>query len=159
MTSTRLIKTDAAAPVANLALAALAWSAAAAGLMLGVGPLTTALVVLAGPLFAFVVVGHLASRGVVMTCLVTAIGVGVVRASGVPADLGAIGLLAVLGFAAFAAGNLADALLAPAVETAAIASPPGRWVTIVVESTSTVQHAPMMPGRRSPRRRPTSNAA
>ena len=63
-----------AADPGDAAIAALAWAAASAGIVLGGKPLWVALVVLAVPMLAFVAFGHLAGRGAVIACIASALG-------------------------------------------------------------------------------------
>ena len=108
-------------------IAALAWAAVSAGIVLGGKPLWVALIALAIPMVAFVAFSHLAGRGAVMACVASALGVGMASTSPGASAWGAIGLIGLIDLAALVGGLTAERM-APAVEVGR-----GTWMTIVVQ--------------------------
>jgi hypothetical protein len=90
----------------DLTIAVLAFGSASAGIVLGGPPLLVALIALAWPLAAFVACNHLAGRGAVMVCLISALSAGMVTTGASPWS--AVGLLATIDLMAFAGGLVAD---------------------------------------------------
>jgi hypothetical protein len=118
--------------VGDLTIAALAFGSASAGIVLGGPPLWVALVALAWPLAAFVAYGHLAGRGAVMVCLISALAAGM--GTGGASAWSAVGLLATMDLMALAggvvAGRMAPVVTIPAAP-ALIAIPISQHITFV----------------------------
>jgi hypothetical protein len=116
----------------DLTIAALAFGSASAGIVLGGPPLLVALIALAWPLAAFVAYGHLAGRGAVMVCLISALAGGMGTGGG--SAWAAVGLLATIDLMALAGGLVADRM-APVAKVAAqpefVAMPMSQQVTFV----------------------------
>jgi hypothetical protein len=114
----------------DLLIATLAWVAASAGLLSGGTALWVALVILAIPMAAFVVFGHLAGRGAVVACLASAFGMGMVVTGPGASPWAAIALIGVVDFAALVAGTAAVRMVPATSHAAPLAE--RQWISIVV---------------------------